>query len=54
MGKRDDTRQRMLTSALSLLRERGPNAVTLDSVLAHSGAPEVRSITTFPAAETSW
>ena len=39
MGKRDDTRQRMLTSALSLLRERGPNAVTLDSVLAHSGAP---------------
>lgn len=39
MAKRDDTRQRMLTSALSLLRERGPNAVTLDSVLAHSGAP---------------
>lgn len=39
MGKRDDSRQRMLTSALSLLRERGPNAVTLDAVLAHSGAP---------------
>jgi AcrR family transcriptional regulator len=29
----------MLTSALSLLRERGANGVTLDGVLAHSGAP---------------
>lgn len=29
----------MLTSALSLLRERGANGVTLDAVLAHSGAP---------------
>src|SRR5262245_46648220 len=39
MGKRDDTRQRMLGSALALLRERGANGVTLDAVLAHSGAP---------------
>lgn len=39
MRKRDDTRQRMLTSALALLRERGANGVTLDAVLAHSGAP---------------
>lgn len=39
MGKREDTRARMLASALALLRERGPNAVTLDSVLAHSGGP---------------
>lgn len=37
--RRDDTRQRMLSSALSLLRERGANGVTLDGVLAHSGAP---------------
>ena len=29
----------MLTSALALLRERGANGVTLDAVLAHSGAP---------------
>lgn len=37
--KRDDTRRRMLDSALALLRERGANGVTLDAVLAHSGAP---------------
>jgi AcrR family transcriptional regulator len=29
----------MLASALALLRERGANGVTLDAVLAHSGAP---------------
>ncbi|MFN8087538.1 MAG: TetR/AcrR family transcriptional regulator [Mycobacterium sp.] len=39
MGRRDETRQRMLDSALALLRERGANGVTLDAVLAHSGAP---------------
>ncbi len=39
MAKRDETRQRMLNSALTLLRERGANGVTLDAVLAHSGAP---------------
>lgn len=39
MRKREDTRERMLASALSLLRERGANGVTLDAVLAHSGAP---------------
>jgi len=39
MTKRDETRQRMLDSALALLRERGANGVTLDAVLAHSGAP---------------
>jgi len=33
------TRDRMLLSAVALLRERGPNGVTLDAVLAHSGAP---------------
>jgi len=39
MATRDDTRQRMLDSALALLRERGANAVTLDAVLARSAAP---------------
>lgn len=29
----------MVTSAIALLRERGANGVTLDAVLAHSGAP---------------
>ncbi len=33
------TRDRMLTSTISLLRERGSNGVTVDAVLAHSGAP---------------
>ena len=33
------TKQRMLTSAVALLRERGAGAVTIDAVLAHSGAP---------------
>lgn len=33
------TRDRMLMSAVTLLREGGPNGVTLDAVLAHSGAP---------------
>lgn len=39
MAKREETRQRMLDSALALLRERGANGVTLDAVLAHSDAP---------------
>lgn len=38
-ARRDETRGRMLDSALALLRERGANGVTLDAVLAHSGAP---------------
>lgn len=33
------TRQRMLDSAVLLLRERGAAGVTVDAVLAHSGAP---------------
>lgn len=33
------TKQRMLDSALLLLRERGAPGVTVDAVLAHSGAP---------------
>lgn len=36
---RPDTRTRMLNSAIALLRERGAGGVTIDAVLAHSGAP---------------
>lgn len=36
---RRGTRQRMLDSAVLLLRERGAAGVTVDAVLAHSGAP---------------
>lgn len=36
---RGDTKARMVDSAITLLRERGAAAVTLDEVLAHSGAP---------------
>ncbi|EUA91657.1 hypothetical protein I551_1868 [Mycobacterium ulcerans str. Harvey] len=34
-----------------MMRERGAAGVTIDSVLARSGAPAVRSTTTFPTAE---
>lgn len=37
--QRSNTRDRMIDSAIVVLRERGANAVTVDSVLAHSGAP---------------
>jgi TetR/AcrR family transcriptional repressor of lmrAB and yxaGH operons len=36
---RRTTKQRMLDSAVLLLRERGAAGVTVDAVLAHSGAP---------------
>jgi AcrR family transcriptional regulator len=36
---RGETKTRMVDSAITLLRERGAAAVTLDEVLAHSGAP---------------
>ncbi|MFE7721786.1 TetR/AcrR family transcriptional regulator [Nocardia rhizosphaerihabitans] len=39
MGARTDTRQKMLYSAVELLRERGSAGVTVDAVLARSGAP---------------
>lgn len=39
MGARTDTKQKMLVAAVSLLRERGAAGVTIDSVLARSGAP---------------
>lgn len=38
-GKRGSTRQQMLISAVEVLRERGAAGVTIDEVLARSGAP---------------
>jgi TetR/AcrR family transcriptional regulator, lmrAB and yxaGH operons repressor len=38
-SKRGDTRQKMLISAAEVMRERGAAGVTIDAVLAHSGAP---------------
>jgi TetR/AcrR family transcriptional regulator, lmrAB and yxaGH operons repressor len=37
--KRCDTRKKMLVSAAQVMRERGPAGVTIDEVLARSGAP---------------
>src|SRR3984957_7191859 len=37
--KRGDTRTRMLISAAEVMRERGAAGVTIDEVLARSGAP---------------
>lgn len=39
MVARTDTKARMVDSAITLLRERGVDGVTLDAVLADSGAP---------------
>lgn len=39
MARAGSTKQRMLESAVLLLRERGAGGVTVDAVLAHSGAP---------------
>ncbi len=39
MARTTDARSRMISSAIDLLRERGVNGVTVDAVLASSGAP---------------
>src|SRR4051812_35587273 len=39
MAARGETRQRMLDAALEVMRERGAAGVTVDEVLARSGAP---------------
>lgn len=46
--KRGDTRTKMLASAAEVMRERGAAGVTIDAVLARSGARVARSTTTFP------
>ncbi|WP_431773879.1 TetR/AcrR family transcriptional regulator [Streptomyces cucumeris] len=37
--RRSETRERMIASAVALLREYGASATSIDRVLAHSGAP---------------
>ncbi|RBO96434.1 TetR family transcriptional regulator [Nocardia puris] len=39
MTERKSTRERMVTAAVEVLRERGAGGVTIDAVLARSGAP---------------
>lgn len=39
MNKPGQTKQRMLVSTITLLRERGIRGTSIDAVLAHSGAP---------------
>ncbi|WP_202868780.1 TetR/AcrR family transcriptional regulator [Kribbella antibiotica] len=39
MPKPGETKQRMLMSTVTLLRERGARGTSIDAVLAHSGAP---------------
>lgn len=46
------TKQRMLDSAVTLLRERGTAGVTIDAVLAHSGAPRGSVYFHFPGGRT--
>lgn len=53
MGRKPGhTRQRMLDSAVEVLRERGASAVTVDAVLARSGAPRGSVYHHFPGGRT--
>jgi AcrR family transcriptional regulator len=38
-ARRSDTRERMLNSAATLMRERGASGTSVDDILSHSGAP---------------
>ena len=51
-NKRGSTRTRMLTSAAQVLRERGAAGVTIDEVLARSGAPRGSVYHHFPEGRT--
>ncbi|MBN4926538.1 TetR/AcrR family transcriptional regulator [Hoyosella rhizosphaerae] len=46
------TRQRMIYSAIALMSERGSAGVTIDSILAHSGAPRGSVYYHFPGGRT--
>ncbi len=52
MPRRTDTRERMVRSAAELLREQGAAATSIDSVLAHSGAPRGSVYHHFPGGRT--
>ena len=48
MARQKDTRQLMVDAAIALLRERGAGSVTMDAVLARSGAPRGSAYHHFP------
>ncbi|MFI5793671.1 TetR/AcrR family transcriptional regulator [Streptomyces sp. NPDC051677] len=50
--RRSDSRERMVTSAVALLGEHGANGVSIDRVLAHSGAPRGSVYHHFPGGRT--
>jgi TetR/AcrR family transcriptional repressor of lmrAB and yxaGH operons len=49
MSKPGTTKQRMVSSTITLLRERGPRGTSIDAVLAHSGSPRGSVYHHFPA-----
>ncbi|WP_327319387.1 TetR/AcrR family transcriptional regulator [Streptomyces sp. NBC_01235] len=50
--RRSDSRERMVTSAAALLGEHGAGGVSIDRVLAHSGAPRGSVYHHFPGGRT--
>ncbi|MFI7292742.1 TetR/AcrR family transcriptional regulator [Streptomyces sp. NPDC050121] len=50
--RRSDSRERMVTSAVALLGEHGAGGVSIDRVLAHSGAPRGSVYHHFPGGRT--
>ena len=50
--RKSDTRERMLSSTVDLLREYGASATSIDRVLAHSGAPRGSVYHHFPGGRT--
>ncbi|GAA0604500.1 TetR/AcrR family transcriptional regulator [Sporichthya brevicatena] len=52
MAPRGETRQKMLVATIEVMRERGAAGVTVDEVLARSGAPRGSVYHHFPAGRT--
>lgn len=50
--RRSDSRERMVRSTITLLREHGASATSIDRVLAHSGAPRGSVYHHFPGGRT--
>ncbi len=50
--RKSNSRERMISSAVALLREYGAGATTIDRVLAHSGAPRGSVYHHFPGGRT--
>ncbi len=50
--RKSDSRERMISSAVALLREYGASATSVDRVLAHSGAPRGSVYHHFPGGRT--